>query len=124
MFRSSATLLFRYLLALSIAWAPTMSAFASTRMSAEMNAAEVTAPMHHVDHAGAYVECDTDSATPLAQHAHCHAHCCVACSMSFMQTNTIRVNTEPGHSLQVPLVGALHPDSPATPLLRPPRSLA
>ena len=120
MFARTAAFLFRYLLALSIAFAPTLPAFASSVFSADEHA---THAGHVYVDAGAKVS--SDPAKPHSgQHNHCNGHCCLACGMSVVGVPVVWSNASRVHPVQLPTVGRFHPHPIVTIPHRPPRTLS
>ena len=115
--------LFHYLLALSIAFAPMLPAFASGKMSASSHAAHASHANHTDTHVG--IEGGGNRTAPLpVKHEHCNGQCCLACSMSFVETDVIWHGAAQARSIQVPVVVRLIQHHTVTVPHRPPRTLS
>ncbi|HEX9812237.1 MAG TPA: hypothetical protein VGA88_09140 [Burkholderiales bacterium] len=117
MFEKTAALLFRYLLAISIVFAPMVPAFAASKIDAGRHAAH--APMHDAG------EISGDPVQPNSgKHLNCYGHCCLACGMSIVDVPIVPSGAGRARSVQTPTVQRLHPHPLVTVPHRPPRTLS
>jgi hypothetical protein len=115
MLRHRLLMLFRFLLALSIAGAPMLPAFASSKADAGQHAG------HEQSDAGTTVP--GDPAKPHSgKHDFCNGNCCLACGMSVLDVSLDWGKAIHARSVLTPTVGHYHPHPIVTVPHRPPRA--
>lgn len=115
-----------FVLAVALIAAPLVPAFGMPHHVAQKQVAEVLDSHDHGAHAHIAPEASTDTATAQAncvQHDGCDGSCCATCAQYFTANPGAAPDSSPMHSIQSPVVAALHPTLYVASLIRPPQAV-